>query len=481
MSIGKKLTIDFIRQEFKKERYILLSTHYKNNKQKLEYICPIGHKHYIRFSDWQQGNRCGMCSRTKKKDINFIRQEFEKEGYQLLTTKYKNHKQKLEYICSVGHHHSISFDAWTSEQRCAECAGVKKKDIEFIRKEFEKEGYKLLTKKYINNEQKLSYVCPKLHKGTIRYGNWVSGNRCAICGGKKKKEIEVIRKDFKKEGYTLLTTKYKDCTQKLEYICSVGHRGSICYTSWEHGARCAECYGNKKKDIEFIRQEFEKEGYQLLTTTYKNAKQKLEYICPKGHKDVTSWDKWKSTRRCPTCSKRKRKTIDFIRRAFEKEGYQLLTTEYKNAHQHLSYVCPRGHKNSTVWNHWQQGKRCIKCYHINNTGIGNSSWKNYTKEEIKQYKNYRANVTQTTNQNFNKHYYLINPLKLSREYNLHHLDHIFSVRMGFDNNIPPEIISSPINLQMLPAKENMQKHNRSDMSKETLYDLYHQFEKEIKN
>jgi hypothetical protein len=51
----------------------------------------------------------------------------------------------------------------------------KKLTIEFIREQFEKEGYTLLTKEYINNKQKLEYIyVPKTIKevfvGTI--GKW---------------------------------------------------------------------------------------------------------------------------------------------------------------------------------------------------------------------------------------------------------------------------------------------------------------------
>ena len=60
----------------------------------------------------------------------------------------------------------------------------------------------------------------------------------------------------------------------------------------------------KKLDIEFIRVEFAKEGYELLTQTYDDAHQKLEYICPRDHKHSTSWTNWnsKSKSRCPKCN-----------------------------------------------------------------------------------------------------------------------------------------------------------------------------------
>lgn len=40
-----------------------------------------------------------------------------------------------------------------------------------------------------------------------------------------------------------------------------------------------------------------------------------------------------------------------------------------------------------------------------------------------------------------------------------HLDHIIPIQYGFENNINPHIIGSHLNLQMLPAKENLKKSN----------------------
>ena len=60
--------------------------------------------------------------------------------------------------------------------------------------------------------------------------------------------------------------------------------------------------GKKQLEIEFIRSEFEKEDYVLLTKDYKNCSQRLEYICPKGHEHVISWDNWKAGHRCTYCA-----------------------------------------------------------------------------------------------------------------------------------------------------------------------------------
>lgn len=115
------------------------------------------------------------------------------------------------------------------------------------------------------------------------------------------KSIEDIRKYLKKEGYTLLSEKYTNCYQRIKFICPNGHKGDIRWNDFQQGHRCAECQGLKKHTIEEIREEFKKEGYILLTKKYKHNKQKLDYICPNGHKSKMKYNQWITGERCLKC------------------------------------------------------------------------------------------------------------------------------------------------------------------------------------
>jgi hypothetical protein len=120
----------------------------------------------------------------------------------------------------------------------------------------------------------------------------------------------------------------------------------------------------KKFTIEYIRSEFEKEGYTLLSEEYTDYRKKLEYSCPKGHQHNISWHEWNSLgNRCPYCSRKIKKTIEEIKESFEKEEYILLTTEYKNSSTYLHYICPEGHKHSIRRYNWSSGKMVV--HHIN--------------------------------------------------------------------------------------------------------------------
>jgi len=157
----KKLTYEFVKTQFEKENYKLLSKEYKNAHQKLSYICPVGHRHKISWNKWSQGKRCYYCFGAVKLNINFVREEFKKDGYELLTGEYINSKQKLRYICPNNHEHSVIWESWKAGTRCSICSGKAKPTLEFVISEFEKEGYTLLSNKYERGDNKLKYKCYK--------------------------------------------------------------------------------------------------------------------------------------------------------------------------------------------------------------------------------------------------------------------------------------------------------------------------------
>ena len=77
------------------------------------------------------------------------------------------------------------------------------------------------------------------------------------------------------------------------------------------------------------------------------------------------------------------------------------------------------------------------------------------------YKSYVNKVHKLTSNIYAKHKDIINPNDYPRTLagveGGYHLDHIVSIRWGFDNGWPPEKIACLENLQMLPWRENISK------------------------
>lgn len=207
---------------------------------------------------------------TKKHSFEFIKKEFEKCEYTLLENKYVNAHTKLQYICPKGHKHSITWYHWRAGHRCPYCAGQGKLDIDIIRRSLEAEGYTLVTDKYINRHQKLEYICPEKHKHSVTWGNWYFNNaRCPICSAKRRaglqrKSFDSIKKSFQNEGYKVLTDIYTNCDQKLSCICPNGHEYQISWHSWNSGIRCPKCFDGSSKWEKIVRGFIDEIGVEYI-------------------------------------------------------------------------------------------------------------------------------------------------------------------------------------------------------------------------
>ena len=106
------------------DNYILLSKEYVNCSTKLKYKCSRGHIHYISWDNWKKGHRCPFCAGQGKPTIGYIREMFIGIGYNLLTKEYVNSDSYLEYICPEGHSHSMKWNNWRIGRRCPSCKAI---------------------------------------------------------------------------------------------------------------------------------------------------------------------------------------------------------------------------------------------------------------------------------------------------------------------------------------------------------------------
>jgi len=161
-----------------------------------------------------------------------------------------------------------------------------------------------------------------------------------------------------------------------------------------------------------------------LSKEYKNSKFKLRYRCSEGHEHSITWHDWKSGYRCPYCYGNFKLTLEQIKEDFEKEGYTLLSKEYVNNYTKLNYGCSCGHKHNVTWNNWKKGSRCPTCKNINFSGSGHPNWKGGISYEpycpIWKDKEYKQDIK---NRDGNK---CLNPYcdsKKSNDLIIHHIDY----------------------------------------------------------
>ncbi|MBW8050092.1 MAG: hypothetical protein FVQ77_07095 [Cytophagales bacterium] len=126
--MSRKFTYIQVKTFFKNNGCELLSPEYKNNSQKLDYICSCGNRYQTRFADFKNGSRCKECrykrtSQSQKFSFEYIKQFFEDNNCTLLSTEYFGVNRNLKYRCNCGKISEIQFANFKRGARCKFCKG----------------------------------------------------------------------------------------------------------------------------------------------------------------------------------------------------------------------------------------------------------------------------------------------------------------------------------------------------------------------
>lgn len=183
--MGKKYTIEEVREFFTLRGYTLLSLEYENNSAPLNVLCPRGHLIHPNVKNFHNKKRgCLTCSGSEKWDIEEIRIILKNDSYTLLSTEYKNSGSKISIRCERGHNWDVSWENYyLNKARCPDCQGLKRRSTEEVSEIFIKQGYTLITDNFINAHQTLHTVCPNGHNfhTTLNRFTCPSKSRCGEC------------------------------------------------------------------------------------------------------------------------------------------------------------------------------------------------------------------------------------------------------------------------------------------------------------
>jgi hypothetical protein len=72
----------------------------------------------------------------------------------------------------------------------------------------------------------------------------------------------------------------------------------------------------EKLTYEEVKRRVESEGYSLLSNEYKNANSNLNLLCLYGHQWKTNISNFDFGRRCSSCSKKKKYTMEEVKIIF---------------------------------------------------------------------------------------------------------------------------------------------------------------------
>lgn len=131
-------------------------------------------------------------------------------------------------------------------------------NYDFIKLEFEKLGYILLSDKYAKNTDSLEYLCKKHLSYGVQKTNYATIQRhngaCNVCkkekiGKANRNNFEKVKNEYEELGFTLISSEdeYTECHLPLRCICKK-HPEEYCNVSLVHARRgqgCNKCYKEK--------------------------------------------------------------------------------------------------------------------------------------------------------------------------------------------------------------------------------------------
>jgi len=199
-----------------------------------------------------------MMSNKHRYNFEEVKQIIESEqGYQLLSTEYKNCKEYLSIKCDNGHLFNMTFDSFINGQhRCPICNTGKsfKYNLDIARQIFKESNCELLADEYINCDTPMSYKCSCGNISTISLKMFQNGQRCYICRNQKISNVLrmpfiEVEKCFKDNNCILISKEsdYINDRSKLTYICSCGNKDTITFNKFKNGAKCKKCKSNRAK------------------------------------------------------------------------------------------------------------------------------------------------------------------------------------------------------------------------------------------
>jgi hypothetical protein len=256
------------------------------------------------WQSFKSGCRCGLCAANRKKTIEDVRKEFLDRGFILTSKEYINSTSNLDFICDKGHNHSITYTNFHSGQGCGVCSPTKEKTIEEIKEFCESSGFTLLSTKYSGRNESLELMCNAGHHVYLSWEKVLAGSGCKVCANDYRKENMISRYQSKvsEMGFSILS-KPTSLRSFTKISCPEGHVFYVkLKTVGNRSFSCPHCSNRCAHSTEYIRETFRRFGY-VLKSEYIGSKEPLYYICDKGHYNTITWDSFNSKGvRCSKCN-----------------------------------------------------------------------------------------------------------------------------------------------------------------------------------
>ena len=243
-----RFSYEYVQNYFKSKECELLETKYINTSTKMKYKCSCGNISFVTFTNFKTSDKCMECNGSKKLTYEYVFNYFKEHDCELLETEYINSSTLMNYRCECGNESKTIWNNFRKEHRCNKCGNKKRSkklrySYEYVFAYFKENDCSLLSKEYINNNQRLDYICSCGNKAKIKFIHFKRNQRCPECRNKKISESKYLTYEFvfdffKNQNCELLESYYINNETKMKYKCSCGDISYICFGNFQAGKRC---------------------------------------------------------------------------------------------------------------------------------------------------------------------------------------------------------------------------------------------------
>ena len=199
---------------------------------------------------------------------------------------------------------------------------------------------------------------------------------------KQYKKIKEFVEGEEGNGCKLLSTKYINSQEKLEFLCACGSEFKTRSSNFRYGGKkqCNECGQRLKNEACRLSYEDTKDfiegengnGCELLSKEWKGSRDNLEFLCACGNIFEARFDSFKrGKKQCDDCGHKKqadmiRFTYEDIKHFIEVESRsecELLSSKYVGSASPLKLRCGCGNEFKVSYHHFRHSdkQQCNKC------------------------------------------------------------------------------------------------------------------------
>jgi len=348
-----------------------ISTRYVSSTVPLLWECASGHQWNAVPASIRKGTWCPDCAGVRRLTLEQMKEMAKSHGGRCLSKRYRNTATKLEWRCSAGHEWRATPLQVKKGHWCPFCARVARLTLPLLQRIAAQKGGCCLSLTYVNSSHPVRWRCAAGHEWLARAHSVLAGNWCPICAHNQRLSLEEMCHIARERGGRCLSTRYKNASTPLLWVCRHGHQWKACAANVKAGARrkgswCRKCYNvrrrfHEKLSIAAMRDLAIERGGTCVSADYFGSKVKLTWKCEFGHQWQASPSCVVQGTWCPVCARNQRLSLALFQELAANRGGKCLSATYVNERTTLRWRCADGHEWETVPAKIKRGSWCPTC------------------------------------------------------------------------------------------------------------------------